>query len=299
VRAIVTDGPTWRAAAYVLVAAVLAPLEFAVGVVGAIVVPVGLWVAPWVVWGHLALARVLLGQNRSDRLEATTERLVASRARGVDAAEAERRRIERDLHDGAQQRLVAVAMNLGRARAKVDSDPLAVRGLLDEAHTDAKLAIAELRDLARGIHPPVLTDRGLDAALSALAASAPLPVRVCVDASFGAAARPPAAVETTAYFTVSEALANAAKHAGASRVGVRVWRSPMLGRPEGPGADGTDDPGAVVVEVTDDGRGGAVVRPGGGLAGLADRAAVIDGVVTVVSPVGGGTVLRADLPCRW
>lgn len=173
-------------------------------------------------------------------------------------------------------------MSLGRAKSKMDSDPAAARELLDEAHGDAKLAVAELRDLARGIYPAVLGDRGLDAALSAVAAKTPIPVQVDVDPSL-VEQRPPDAVETTAYFIVGESLTNVAKHAQATRAEVKVWR----------------DGGNVVVEITDDGRGGAQIRPGGGLAGLADRAATIDGVVTVVSPPGGTTVVRADLPCAW
>ncbi|QFZ16921.1 sensor histidine kinase [Saccharothrix syringae] len=229
--------------------------------------------------GHALLARAMLGPSRNALLSAEAERLSASRARGVEAAEAERRRIERDLHDGAQQRLVAVAMGLGRARGKLETDPDGARELIAEAHADAKLAISELRDLARGIYPSVLGDRGLDAALSSLAARSPIPVTVSVDVE----PRPPTAVESTAYFIVAEALTNLAKHSGATAAGVEVTR--------------TDH--SVVVEVVDNGRGGAEARPGGGLAGLADRAATIDGVVVVLSPVGGPTVIRAELPCAW
>ncbi|NUT50839.1 MAG: sensor histidine kinase [Saccharothrix sp.] len=229
--------------------------------------------------GHALLAGALLGPSRYGVLSEKAERLSASRARGVEAAEAERRRIERDLHDGAQQRLVAVAMGLGRARSKMETDPDAARELIAEAHADAKLAISELRDLARGIYPSVLGDRGLDAALSSLAARSPIPVVVEVDVE----PRPPTAVESTAYFTVAESLTNIAKHSGATEARVHVYRTEN----------------SVVVEVTDNGRGGAEVRPGGGLAGLADRAATIDGVVVVVSPIGGPTVIRTELPCAW
>jgi signal transduction histidine kinase len=226
------------------------------------------------------IATALLRPTRMSELSAKAEHLQASRARGVDAAEAERRRIERDLHDGAQQRLVAVAMTLGRAKSKLDGeDQGALAELIDEAHADAKLAVAELRDLARGIYPAVLADRGLDAALSALAARSPVPVDVHVDVD----PRPPAAVETTAYFIVGECLTNIAKHAEAKNIQVKVDRGEEK----------------VVVEITDDGKGGAELRPGGGLAGLADRAATIDGVITVLSPLGGPTVVRADLPCEW
>jgi signal transduction histidine kinase len=237
------------------------------------------WVAK--VRGKMAVA--LLGPSKATLLRAEAAHLQASRARGVDAAEAERRRIERDLHDGAQQRLVAVAMSLGRAKNRLDQDPEAAKALIDEAHADAKLAVAELRDLARGIYPAVLGDRGLDAALSSLAAKAPVPVDVRVEPALSTDQRPPAAVESTAYFTVAEALTNVAKYSQATDAQVDVRR----------------ERGRVVVEISDNGVGGAHTRPGGGLAGLADRAATIDGVLTVVSPLGGPTVIRADLPCEW
>ncbi|HJQ45891.1 MAG TPA: sensor domain-containing protein [Amycolatopsis sp.] len=273
------DPKTWRDLGYLMLAFPLGVAEFAIGVAAIVVVPVAIWVAPWIGWMHGSLALALLGPDKAHRLAVRAEHLQASRARGVDAADAERRRIERDLHDGAQQRLVSIAMTLGRATNKLGSDPEAVRALLHEAHTDAKLAVAELRDLARGIYPAVLGDRGLDAALSAQAAKSLVPVDVRVDVD----PRPPAAVETTAYFIVGETLANVAKHSGASEAAVKVRRA--------------DD--KVIVEITDNGHGGAEVRAGGGLAGLADRAATIDGVITVVSPAGGPTVIRADLPCTW
>jgi signal transduction histidine kinase len=274
-----SDPTTWRDLAYLMAAFPLACAELGIALASIVLLPMAIWVTPWLGWLHGELGLALLGPDRTVRLEQKAERLQASRARGVDAAEAERRRIERDLHDGAQQRLVAVAMSLGRAKSKFDQDPNLVRELIDEAHSDAKLAVSELRDLARGIYPAVLGDRGLDAALSAQAAKSPIPVDVTVTVD----PRPPAAVETTAYFIVGETLTNIAKHSGASEAEVKVWR--------------TDD--HVVVEITDNGHGGAEVRPGGGLAGLADRAATIDGVITVVSPVGGPTVIRADLPCQW
>ncbi|MTD57198.1 sensor histidine kinase [Amycolatopsis pithecellobii] len=271
------DPTTWRDLGYLLLTFPLSVVEGAVGLASIVLLPIAIWVAPWIGWTHGSLALALLGPNRTKRLEVKAQHLQASRARGVDAAEAERRRIERDLHDGVQQRLVSVAMSLGRAKNK--TDPHAVRELIDEAHVDAKLAVSELRDLARGIYPAVLADRGLDAALSAQAAKSPIHVDVTVDVQ----PRPPAAVETIAYFVVGETLTNVAKHSGATEAGVKAWR--------------TED--KVVVEITDNGHGGAEVRPGGGLAGLADRAATIDGVITVVSPAGGPTVIRADLPCVW
>ncbi|WP_033290313.1 sensor histidine kinase [Amycolatopsis jejuensis] len=274
-----SDPTTWRDLSYLLLAFPLAVVEFPIALASIVLLPMAIWVVPWLGWLHGTLALSMLGPNRARKLEKKAEHLQASRARGVDAAEAERRRIERDLHDGAQQRLVAVAMSLGRAKSKFDQDPNAVRELIDEAHSDAKLAVSELRDLARGIYPAVLGDRGLDAALSAQAAKTPIPVNVQVDVE----PRPPAAVETTAYFIVGETLTNVAKHSGATEASVRVWRSDTH----------------VIAEITDNGHGGAEVRPGGGLAGLADRAATIDGVITVVSPDGGPTVIRADLPCQW
>jgi signal transduction histidine kinase len=257
--------------------------EFPLAIAGVVLLPVGLFVLPVIAALHVMLAKALLGPNTTEQLTQKAEHLQASRARGVDAAEAERRRIERDLHDGAQQRLVAVAMGLGRAKSKMDSDPDAVRMLIDEAHADAKIAVSELRDLARGIYPAVLGDRGLDAALSSLAAKCPIPVEVNVAID----PRPPAAVESTAYFIVGESLTNVAKHSGATQAKVNAWRE------ERPSGD------LVVVEITDDGTGGASLQAGGGLSGLADRAATIDGVMTVVSPIGGPTVIRADLPCTW
>jgi signal transduction histidine kinase len=226
---------------------------------------------------HGRIAAGLLGPTSRAELVAGVEEQRARRVMAVDVAAAERRRIERDLHDGAQQRLVALAMGLGMAKEKFAGDPEAARTLLDEAHDEAKRALAELRDLARGIHPAVLTDRGLDAAVSALAARSPVPVEVDVDLR----GRPPAATESTAYFVVAEALANVAKHAAATRAEVRI----------------ASEGGRLVVEVRDDCVGGADLAGGSGLAGLADRVASVDGRLVVASPKGGPTVVRAELPC--
>ncbi|MBA0126536.1 sensor histidine kinase [Haloechinothrix sp. YIM 98757] len=281
-RARLTDPSTWRDLAYLLLAFPLGVLELVVGLVGIVLVPIGIWVAPGLAWLHGRMAMALLGPDTSRRLADKARRLQASRARGVNAAESERRRIERDLHDGAQQRLVSLAMNLGRAKAKMSTDPDAARDLVDDAHANAKTAVTELRDLARGIYPAVLADRGLDAAASELAASCPVPVEISVDEGV-VTPRPPSAVETCAYFIVGEALTNVAKHSGANRARVRIER----------------DSQAVVVEITDDGAGGAQLHQGRGLSGLADRAAAIDGTVTAHSPPGGPTVIRAVLPCVW
>jgi len=223
----------------------------------------------------VAVGRALLGSGREE-LTARIGALETSRAQVMDAAEAERMRIERDLHDGAQQRLVSLAMELGRARAKFGSDPEAAAEIVGQAHEQAKQALAELRNLVRGVHPPVLTDRGLDAALSGLAALSPVPVTVSVDIPV----RPPTAIEAIAYFVVAEALTNIAKHAHARHARVVVVRSGDL----------------LSVEVTDDGTGGA--DPAGqGLSGLAARVAGVDGQLRVTSPAGGPTTVEVTLPC--
>jgi signal transduction histidine kinase len=226
-----------------------------------------------------ALARWLLSPAHDAQLKARVSELEVSRERVVDAAEAERRRIERDLHDGAQQRLVAVAMELGRAKAKFADDVDAAAALVDQAHTEAKAALVELRELVRGVHPPVLTDRGLDAALSGLAARCPVPVSLQVDVPV----RPRPAVEAVAYFTIAEALTNIAKHSRASQVRVVV--------DGGPGPAGT-----LNIVISDDGIGGADPA-GAGLVGLADRIAGVDGTLSVESPPGGPTIISAVLPC--
>ncbi len=204
-------------------------------------------------------------------------RLETSRAAAVDSAEAERRRIERDLHDGAQQRLVALAMGLGTAKERLEQDPEAGRQLVADAHEEAKAALAEIRDLVRGIHPVILEDRGLDAALSAVVARSPVPVTLSVDVP----TRPPPAVESAAYFVVSEALANVAHHAEATKAAVTIVRAGER----------------LVVEVRDDGKGGAVPGQGTGLAGLRDRITALGGSFHVVSPEGGPTTLLAEIPC--
>lgn len=229
--------------------------------------------------GDAALARWLLSPARDAELKARVTELEVSRERVVDAAEAERRRIERDLHDGAQQRLVALAMELGRAKAKFADDVEAAAALVDQAHAEAKAALVELRDLVRGVHPPVLTDRGLDAALSGLAARCPVPVALQVDVPV----RPRPAVEAVAYFTVAEALTNVAKHSRAGHVRVVVDGGP------GPA-------GSLNIVISDDGIGGADPA-GAGLAGLADRIAGLDGALSVESPPGGPTIISAVLPC--
>jgi signal transduction histidine kinase len=257
----------------------LAVVQFAAGLVALAIAPRLVRLLARV---HLALIRGLIGRGHTSELEERVTRLSESREASVDAAEAERRRIERDLHDGAQQRLVAVAMDLGLARERlVASGDERTAELVGNAHDEAKRAITELRELVRGIHPAVLTDRGLDAAISALAARCPVPVDVHVDPGVDEPRRPPAPVETAAYFVVAEALTNVAKHARASSARVRVLRR--------------DD--AIVVEVNDDGVGGAVAGEIGGLAGLRDRVLAVQGTLRIASPPGGPTTLLAELPC--
>jgi signal transduction histidine kinase len=222
-------------------------------------------------------AAALLRSRDRAALAERISTLETTRAGAVDVQEAELRRIERDLHDGAQARLVALGMSLGMAEQKLASDTDAARELLAEARAGAGEALRELRDLARGIHPPVLADRGLDAAVRALAAGSPISVTVSVTLT----ERPKPPVESAAYFVVAEALANAGKHANASRVDVRIIRR-----------DGT-----LSVEVHDDGAGGADPA-GSGLSGLRSRVEALDGILAVVSPPGGPTTVRAELPCE-
>ncbi|MGK5730204.1 sensor histidine kinase [Streptomyces sp. URMC 124] len=239
----------------------------------------------WPLLGHIArgltnldraMVRGLL--SPSSELERRIAELEQDRGVVVDTAAADLRRIERDLHDGAQARLVALAMGLGLAKEKVLEDPEAAARMVDEAHGEVKLALQELRDLARGIHPAVLTDRGLDAALSSVAARCTVPVSVSVDL----AERPAPAIEGIAYFTVSELLQNISKHSRARTAEVELWRKDRR----------------LLIQVRDDGRGGASTATGSGLAGLAERLGSVDGLFEVDSPPGGPTVVTAELPWR-
>jgi signal transduction histidine kinase len=319
IKAALTDGPTWRAIGYPLVHFPLAIATFSASVVafgtslalistpswighvpshradlwlftatdqptawlataiGLVLLVVAVGVTVGLTTAEGALAKAMLGVS-SAQLAKRVDELQGSRARVVDAAEAERSRIERDLHDGAQQRLVSLAMNLGRARARYDDDPETARLLLDEAHSDAKHALVELRDLARGLHPAVLTDRGLDAALSGLAGRSPVPVTLDVQVE----PRCNPTIEAIAYFVVSEALANIAKHSAATRADIAAHRA---------GA-------RLHLTISDDGVGGAAAHTGSGLAGLADRVGGVDGSLRIDSPVGGPTVLTVELPCE-
>ena len=201
----------------------------------------------------------------------------ASRVRIVQAADAARRRLERNLHDGAQQRLVSLSLALRLAQSKLASDPGAAGTVLESAREELALALDELRELARGIHPAILTDRGLAAALESLATRSPVPVEI--DAAVDGL---PAAVEAAAYYVVAESLANVVKYARASHAAVRISQGEEC----------------LEVEVADDGVGGADPTAGTGLRGLADRVEALDGSLTVESPTGKGTLIRAELPLQ-
>jgi signal transduction histidine kinase len=247
--------------------------------VGAIIHDEALREEPGLVRAVAASAALALENERLEaELRARLDELQSSRARLVEVSMFERRRLERDLHDGAQQRLVALSLQLGLARRRLDAgNPGAAGAMLDAARDELARALEELRELARGIHPAILTDRGLAAAVEALAERAPLTVSL----DEMPPERLPAPVEAAAYFVVAEALTNVVKYAGASHAGVRVARSD----------------GYAVVEVRDDGVGGADPAGGTGLRGLADRLAALDGRLEVHSPPGVGTLVRARVPC--
>ena len=234
---------------------------------------------PWIVRALTQVDRLLVhGLLGASRLATRVVELETDRGVVVDTAASDLRRIERDLHDGAQARLVALAMDLGLAKEKLTEDPQAAVRMVDEAHGEVKTALQELRDLARGIHPAILTDRGLDAALSAVASRCTVPVQVEVDLP----ARPAPAIEGIAYFTVSELLQNISKHSRATRAYVDIWRVENR----------------LMIQVVDNGVGGADVSSGSGLAGLTERLDAVDGILVVDSPVAGPTRITAELPWR-
>ncbi|MEU1408944.1 histidine kinase [Streptomyces sp. NPDC005728] len=230
-----------------------------------------------------AWSTALLRPSPRALLAARVEELAATRADAIAAHEAELRRIERDLHDGAQARLVALSMRLGLALRGFDRDPQTARRLLAEAQDQAEEALTELRQVVRGIHPPILTDRGLVGSVRALAASSALEVTVEVTGGLEEGPRPPAAVEAAAYFAVAEALTNAAKHGGGRRATVRLERLRT----------------GLRAVVRDEGTGGADETGGTGLLGIRRRVAALDGGVQVSSPTGGPTVIEVRLPCVW
>ncbi|MGW6537503.1 sensor histidine kinase [Streptomyces sp. NPDC055051] len=272
------DPVAWRTQLYGLIRLPWGVFTFSVTLVAL----VALWpVLPFIARGLAAADRGMVRGllSPSDELERRIAELESDRGVVVDTAAADLRRIERDLHDGAQARLVALAMGLGLAKEKLHEDPDAAAAMVAEAHGEVKLALQELRDLARGIHPAVLTDRGLGAALSSLAGRCTVPATVHVDL----AERPAEAIEGIAYFTVSELLQNVSKHARARKASVEVWRSKDR----------------LLLQVRDDGVGGARLDGSGtGLAGLAERLGAVDGLLVVDSPEGGPTTVTAELPWR-
>ncbi|WP_443032939.1 sensor histidine kinase [Streptomyces sp. DH10] len=250
------------------------PAAAGFAVLGLVLLALGAYLLGVAAGARAGLVRLLIAPREAD-LGARVVELARSRVRLVDAFEAERRRIERDLHDGAQQRLVALTMTLGLARLDAPPGPLADQ--LTKAHEQAGTALAELRELIHGIHPKVLADYGLEAAVADAADRSAVPVDVDLELP----GRLSQAVEAAAYFVVCEALANVGRHSGASRVEV---------------SGGLSD-GRLVLQVRDDGRGGARAGEGSGLTGLADRVSVLDGRLSLSSPPGGPTLLRVEIPC--
>ncbi len=274
------DPATWRDQAWAAYASTLGLF------LSLVVVLLALGVVTWPVWWYATgpamrarsvLDRALLSGSQTEELEQRVRDLRRSREVSVDHAAAELRRIERDLHDGAQARLVALGMSLGMADELVADDPVAARQLIDEARATTTAALGDLRSVVHGIHPPVLADRGLVGAVEALAVDMPFPVDVVADVP----GRAPAPVESAAYFAVAECLANAAKHAHASRAWVELRH-----------ADGV-----LAARIGDDGTGGARVDAGSGLRGVSRRLQAFDGTMRLTSPVGGPTTITLEVPC--
>ena len=297
---LLTDQATWRDLLWVTVdgcvgwiLAVLPAGLLVLGVLGVIVpyaslqvrvltiagAAFGLWAAPRLLRGYGVFARSMLAPTGQAELALRVRQLSQTRTEALDTGAAEIRRIERDLHDGAQARLVAMGMTLDAAGQIIDTNPEAARALLVEARDASVRALAELRDLVRGIHPPVLADRGLADAIRALALDSPMRIHLASDAD----GRPPAPVESAAYFAVSELLANVSKHAEARQTWIDIRH--------------TD--GMLRIGVTDNGHGGADPALGSGLRGIERRLASFDGVLAVSSPPGGPTAITMEIPCAW
>ena len=277
-RVRLTDAATYRDIVWLFVSVCLG---FALGLttmIFYILLPLGVLASPVIVRTYLTVSSVVLRRSDTHALEQRIGELSTSRAETVDTQAAEIRRIERDLHDGAQARLVALSMNLGLAEQMMQKDPELSRELIAESRQSASIALTDLRGLVRGIHPPVLADRGLVGGLQALSLAAPMQI----DVDVVLVGRPPAPVESAVYFAVAEALTNAAKHSTA-RSGW-IWLRHSNNR--------------LSVSVGDNGVGGATSTPGGGLHGIERRLAAFDGTVTVASPVGGPTIISMELPCE-
>lgn len=238
--------------------------------------PIGWWGSPLLLRLDAGITRLLLSPQ-DERLRQRIEALETSRQDSVDHSAAELRRIERDLHDGAQAQLVALGMNLGLAKELIDRDPAAAAGLIAEAQQSSSTALADLRSLVRGIHPPVLADRGLTGAVQALALTHPRPVEADIELD----GRPPAPVESAVYFAAAELLTNSAKYAAARNTWVWIRH----------------EDGVLTAMVGDDGIGGAQATAEGGLAGVQRRLAAFDGTLSVASPLGGGTIVTVKVPC--
>jgi signal transduction histidine kinase len=249
--------------------------------VGAVILFFGLRYNPAVLRAHFRLSKFLLAPTSQATLAQRVEKLTETRHDALDTSAAELRRIERDLHDGAQARLVAMGMNLGTIEALVEKDPAKAKKLLAMARESSAEALTELRDLVRGIHPPVLAERGLGDAVRALALRLPIETEVGVDLP----GRADAPVESAAYFAVSEVLTNAVKHADADRIWIDIHHT------------GTGPTGMIRISVTDNGRGGATVGGGSGLSGVERRLGTFDGVLAVSSPAGGPTMVTMEIPC--
>lgn len=263
-------GPFWPMSRFGLVSLLCVPM-------GVLLTLFGMRVGGPILGGHALFTRSLLAPTRQS-LALRVQHLTESRSDLVDTSAAELRRIERDLHDGAQARLVALGMSLGLAEDLFRKNPEAALALLAEARESSGQALTELRDLVRGIHPPVLAERGLDGAIRALALTLPVPVEVTIELS----GRPSAPVETAAYFAVAESLTNVVKHSAANRAWVQLQH----------------DHGKLVMIVGDDGRGGADPAGGSGLRGIERRLAAFDGILAVTSPPGGPTTVTMELPCE-
>ena len=279
-RTVATDPMTWRDLGWIL-------MSITVGfVISLLVVILLAAIATWWIWYYAAgplmrlratLDQWLLSPGATEQLERRVERLTETRAEVVDHSAAELRRLERDLHDGAQARLVALSLSLGMADSTFEKDPEAARKLVSDARETTDAALGELRSVVRGIHPPVLADRGLSGAVQALALDMAVPVRVEADLS----GRPPAPVESAVYFAVAECLANVGKHAQAQNAWIRVGHTE----------------GVLRVEVGDDGSGGANPNGGTGMTGVMRRLGAFDGTMMVSSPTGGPTIVTLEVPC--
>ncbi|MFF7129736.1 sensor domain-containing protein [Streptomyces sp. NPDC008240] len=271
-RVVAKDGTYW----YGFVPVTGQPSAFGAAATGAVLLVAAYRLTPRLLTVHFRLTRAVLGAGQKELAERVRV-LTETRRDAVDTSAAELRRIERDLHDGAQARLVAMGMDLGTIEMLLDKDPAQARQLLSQARRNSVEALEELRDLVRGIHPPVLAERGLGDAVRALALRLPLPSEVSVELS----GRADAPVESAAYFAVSEVLTNAVKHSGADRLWVDLHHAGTTLR----------------ITVTDNGRGGAAIGAGSGLAGVERRLGTFDGVLAVSSPAGGPTLVTMEIPC--